>query len=86
MPHTITFQPMPVLIDGIDTEGRLMLADGKLVAVLVQLDGEHHGGDSGKWYLEAGFGKCTPPLGEALLWAMPEEAAQWVEERLSGRE
>jgi hypothetical protein len=32
---------MRVLIDGHDSEGNLVLADGQLAAVIVRLDGEH---------------------------------------------
>jgi hypothetical protein len=56
----ITFMPMRVLIDGHDSDGNLILSDGQLAAVIVRLDGEHHGGeDKGLWNLEAGFGKCA---------------------------
>ena len=39
MPLDISFQPMRVLIDGHDSEGRLILADDQLAAVIVRLDG-----------------------------------------------
>ena len=56
----VSFQPMRVLIDGYDSEGRLILADGQLTAVIVRLDGEHHDLErKGRWYLEAGFGRCN---------------------------
>ena len=35
----ISFQPMRVLIDGHDSEGRLVLVDDQLAAVIVRLDG-----------------------------------------------
>ena len=38
----ISFFPMRVLIDGHDTDGRLILADNQLAAVFVRLDGTHH--------------------------------------------
>ncbi len=40
MPLDISFQPMRVLIDGHDSEGNLILADGQLAAVIVRLDGQ----------------------------------------------
>jgi hypothetical protein len=40
MPRAISFQPLRVLIDGHDGEGRLVLADDHLAAVIVRLDGE----------------------------------------------
>ena len=83
----ISFQPMRVLIDGHDSEGRLVLADDQLAAVLVRLDGMAHSLHAkSKWHLEAGFGRCAVPPGVAPLWSRPEEARTWVEERLtSGR-
>jgi hypothetical protein len=88
MSHQITFQPMRVLIDGYDSDGRLILADDQLAAVIVLLDAEHHAEDRGKWYLEAGFGKCAVNSGNAPLWSTPEEAGAWVQGRLarSGRD
>ena len=84
MPHQITFQPMRVLIDGTDSDGRLILADDQLTAVIVLLDGEHHAVDRGKWHLEAGFGKCAVVPANAPLWDTPDDAAAWVQERLAG--
>ncbi len=52
----------------------LVLADGQLAAVLVRLDGEHHTIDVGKWFLEAGFGKCAVNSANSPLWSTPEEA------------
>jgi hypothetical protein len=43
MPLDISFRPIRVLIDGHDSEGNLILADGDLAAVIVRLDGEHKG-------------------------------------------
>jgi hypothetical protein len=83
MSHQITLQPMRVLIDGFDSDGRLILADDQLTAVIVRLDAEHHtSGIRGKWYLEAGFGKCAVVPADAPLWDTPDDAAAWVQERL----
>ena len=86
MSFHISLQPMRVLIDGHDAEGRLVLADDQLAAVIVRLDGEAHSpAEKGLWHLEAGFGKCAAPPGHAPLWARPEEAALWVQQRLAGK-
>ena len=80
----ITFTPMRVLIDGHDTYGNLILSDGQLAAVVVRLDGEHHGPEhKGLWNLEAGFGKCASR--SAPLFQTPEEAGAWVQETLTGK-
>jgi hypothetical protein len=42
MPLDISFMPMRVLIDGYDSDGRLILADNQLAAVIARLDGDHH--------------------------------------------
>jgi hypothetical protein len=78
----ITFMPMRVLIDGHDTYGSLILSDGQLAAVIVRLNGKHHGPEhNGLWHLEAGFGKCN--VRDALLFKTPEEAGAWVEQILT---
>jgi hypothetical protein len=80
----ISFQPMRVLIDGHDTDGRLVLADNQLAAVFVRLDGQSHDPEhKGLWHLEAGFGKCN--VRDAPLFKMPEEAGAWVDQTLTGK-
>ena len=57
MPPVITFQPVDVLTGSKDHEGRLMLVNGRLAAVLVRLDDEAHLPLlRGAWYIEHGFG------------------------------
>jgi hypothetical protein len=73
--------PMRVLIDGHDTDGRLVLADSQLAAVFVRLDGEHHDpGHRGWWHLKAGFGKCN--IQSAPLVKTPDEAGALVQQIL----
>jgi hypothetical protein len=82
MPLDISFKPIPVLIDGHDTDGNLILSDGQLTAVIVRLDGESHEPEhKGLWNLEAGFGKCA--VRYAPLFKTPEEAEAWVEQTLT---
>jgi hypothetical protein len=79
----ISFQPMRVLIDGHDSEGRLILADNQLAAVIVRLDGEHHEPEhKGWWHLEAGFGKCDVRVAPQTF-TTPKEAGAWVKQRLT---
>lgn len=72
----VVLQPVQVNTASQDREGRLVLADGCLVAVLVRLDGEEHGALRGQWLLEAGFGPCGegPPSPFLSL----EDAGQWI--------
>lgn len=84
MPFDITYDPVQVLIDGHDSEGRLIFADKKLSAVIVRLDGESHAPEhKGRWHLEAGFGKCDPRVAPPTF-STPEEAGAWVRRRLTG--
>ena len=83
----VTFQPISVVTDGGGQEGRLLLADGQLVAVFVRVSAEETAGGEQKdgWFLEAGFGPCgdlltvPPPLFASL-----EDAAAWARIRLQG--
>ena len=77
---TITLQPVNVMTGSHDQDGRLVFADGQLVAVLVQLDNVVHGDERGGWFLEVGFGPCSrssQPVFEGL-----EEALAWVQEQV----
>jgi hypothetical protein len=74
----ISFPPMRVLIDGHDSEGRLVLVDNQLAAMIVRVDGQSHEPEHrGRWHPEAGFGKCE--VAQAPLFKTPEEAGAWVE-------
>ena len=80
----------PVLVDTAspDETGRLVLADGRLVAVLVRVAGfQGEAGPGGAapsgWQMEAGFGPCAapvPPWFDTLA-----EAGAWVHARLAAR-
>ena len=68
-----------------DRDGVLVFGNGDLLAVLIELTTETHGGLGGLWFLEAGFGYCqgrSAPLFQDL-----EEAEQWIADqmRLTGR-
>jgi hypothetical protein len=83
MRRNISFRPPRVLIDGHDSEGKLILADSQLAALIVRLDGEHHVPEHrGCWRLEPRLGKCA--VSTALLFRTPEEAGDWVRQRLTG--
>jgi hypothetical protein len=84
MPLDITFQPMRVLIDGHDSEGKLILADGQLAAVIARLDGKaHRSKHRGWWHLEARLGKCA--VRTEHLFKTLEEAGDWVQRTLTGK-
>ena len=78
---TISLQPIRVRTGSQDTEGRLALANGELVAVFVRLDEEIHGEDQGRWFLETAYGslqRAMPPLFESLA-----EAEDWFRTQTS---
>ena len=77
----ISFQPIEVLTASEDREGRLVLVDGNLVAVLVRLsDPAHDPLLRGAWYIEAGFGLLD---GRHEMFASLEEAAASIERDFS---
>jgi len=65
-----------------DREGRLVLSDGQLVAVLVRLADAMHGKERGGWFLEAGFGPCQSPV--PPVFGNLDEAQVWVRQQLAG--
>lgn len=77
----VVLQPVQVHTGSEDREGRLVLIDSELVAVLVRLDGEEHGALCGTWLLEAGFGCCDDrtrgPFSDL------RDAEQWLLEQLA---
>ena len=82
--QAITFQAIPILIDGHDTQGQLVLFDGQLVAVLARLDGDAHDPAMKSWWnLEAGFGPCEA-MGDNLFKTL-DEAGAWVSQRIADR-
>ncbi len=70
---------IPVHTGAADEEGRLVVANGRLVAVLVRLADQVHTNLVGCWFLEAGFGPCagTAPVFDSL-----EGARSWIANRL----
>jgi hypothetical protein len=86
MPRDISFVPVRVLIDGHDTDGKLVLADSQLAAVFVRLDGTHHDPHhKGWWHLEAGFGRCDVRVAPHVF-KTPEGAGAWVEQTLTRKD
>jgi hypothetical protein len=85
MTSTISFQAIPILIDGHDTQGQLVLLGEDLVAVLSRLDGEAHDPEmKGSWHLEAGFGPCQVASGE--VFATLDQAGAWVREQVEAKQ
>ena len=81
MPPALTLWPVRVATGSDDEEGRLVLADGRLVAVLVHLAGQEHKELRGGWFLEAGFGCCAVPAPD--VFRTLEDAEAWIGDQLS---
>ena len=78
----------PILVDtaSSDEKGYLILADGRLVSVVVHVAStgvEHNRKELSGWQMEAGFGRCAvavlplfDTLGDALSWVRERFDAQ----------
>lgn len=66
-----------------DENALLLLVDGRLVAILVELADEGHGDDRGKWIVEAAFGIDHQRIPDHF--ATAEDAASWVAGHIGGR-
>ena len=68
----LAINPVKVAVDGGEESGFLVLNGDVLVAVLTRLSHPMHEDDTGRWYLEAGFGRC------AMQRARLEDALRWL--------
>jgi hypothetical protein len=78
----VVLQPIAVDTSSADRDGRLVLANGMLVGVLVHLDSPEHESNGG-WFLEVGLGRLyglRPPPFNTL-----EDATRWMRQRLKPR-
>jgi hypothetical protein len=80
MEQIITFQPVALATKTADGEGRLVLVDGRLAAVLTLLRDEIHGEQRGSWFLEAGMGDWAGQQGK--IFATLEQADEWLRRRI----
>jgi len=77
----VAFKPVRVETGSADEDGRLVFADGKLVAVLVRLSDEHEEPElRGTWFLEVGFGWWLDDRNE--VFPTLENAEAWIAQRL----
>ncbi|HEX2556413.1 MAG TPA: hypothetical protein VHL98_22165 [Microvirga sp.] len=86
-PH-ITCQSIriPVNRSGEVEQGFLVFADDALMAVVMLLDGsldEELNHLKGRWFMETGYGPCAVAPGTDQIFQSPDEAQQWVLERVS---
>ena len=77
----LTLQAVQVANDH-NEEGRLVFADGRLIAVLVQLSDMHEEqGVTGHWFLETGYGRRLDG-GEHPTFPDLSAAEEWIRQRL----
>lgn len=76
----ISLTPIRVDTGSRDQNGCLAMADGKLVAVIVELEAPEHGDHRGMWFLEAGFGPCKS--GDAMTFETIDRAKEWIEKSI----
>ena len=79
----LVLQPLEVATTPEGEEGRMVMKDGRLVAVLVRLGAADGELSEGCWFLEAGFGPCqtaVPPIFASL-----DEATLWLSQQLQER-
>lgn len=74
--------PLRVRTGSADNHGLLILVDGELVAVLVELSDDGHEHHQGSWHVEAVFGLDTGRVHDTFPTA--QEAADWVCEKAGG--
>lgn len=80
----LVFEPIQVETGSADEDGRLVLAEGRLIAVLVRLSDEHEQPElRSAWFLEVWF---EPWLGSRHeVFATLEDAGAWIAQRLDER-
>ena len=81
MPPSIHLQPIGLMTGSRDKTGVLVLVNGELAAVLVQLEDFVHGNERGRWFLEVMFSQ--PGLSETF--ASLDEAKAWLQGRLEAK-
>lgn len=70
----VVLQPVAVDTDSLDREGRLILANGMLVGILVRLDMPDHD-QVGAWFLEVALGRLRGV--KAPLFDTLDDATKW---------
>ncbi len=75
----LSLRPVPVHTGSGDEDGQLVLANGRLVAVLVRLGDAAHAGLLGAWFLEAGFGPCAQAT--APVFCDLDAARNWIRQQ-----
>jgi hypothetical protein len=79
VPRTSAYK-LRIRTDSADDNALMLLADGELVAILVELADEGHAAERGRWTIEAVFGLShhrLPPSFDSAA-----DAAAWVTEQV----
>lgn len=77
----LTVQPVRIASSSEDESGVLVFIEGRLAAVLSLLEASYHREAQGRWFLEAGFGRCavSPPAPHARL----RDALRWIADQMN---
>lgn len=79
----VKWQSIRVETGASEEDGRLVLVDGKLVAVVVRLSDEHPQPElHGQWFVEAGFG---PIFQRHEVFSTFEDAVAWIRQTFEHR-
>lgn len=81
MTLAIAMQRVDVDTGSADREGRLIFRQGRLVGLLVRLDGEEHGRMRGRWHVEARFDGGRSP---SRLFPTLSDAEQYISRCVTG--
>lgn len=79
----VTMQPITVDTGSDDRDGMLVMANGMLVAVLVQLATPDHE-DAGNWFVEVALGQLKAH--RAPTFGNLDDATRWMRKRLKTRD
>lgn len=71
---------MRIRTDSADNDALMLLNDGELVAILVELSDESHGDVRGHWTIEMTFG--LNGIRRPETFASAEDAAKWVSQHI----
>ena len=75
----VVLQPIQIDTNSSDQEARLVMADGRLIAILVRLEDPGHA-RAGHWFLEVGLGRLQGLRPRPFMDL--EEATRWLHQRI----
>ena len=74
---------IPAICSGLTEQGFLVFADDQLMAMVIYHQDSVREDMRGLWYLETGYGPCAEGPRVDRVFQSPDEAQQWVRERVA---